>query len=601
MNMKRNFKISFLFCGVIFCFLLIACPVFDSSSFNENWGGKTVSWDYSEGDTPVFELTSDIEYVNLSFKEPVDVFMVNMNFSDNIIYKDYNQYYIPEEDSRSVLNSTLLPINKNVVSNLSKEKNSGEILRKHVSPDRFVPDLSKISFSKKDTTPLSAVLKSTTSTLSSSVVTDYEIGDQKYIWIDLSIDENEFYEAPATLCAVGDHCYVWVVDEYYSINEKESFITKSQAEEIKETFEMLYPLVTDVFGKESNQLMHYTTSSYYERPVLLDMSEGSDTGEMINIVIYDIDSDYERNQESGVLGYFKASDYYSTVIADAYENELGENIYTNVGKYFYIDSYFATAHEKMTYSTLAHEFQHMINFGNKTIPTYETSKMVVSDVWYTEMLSMLAEDMLQVKLEIDDKNSPVSRLNAFCVGYYLSGINQWLEGNEVIYSYANTYAFGAYLARNFGGAALVKEIAQNDYVDIKSITKALQSMGYEETFESVFEKYIQAVFLDNPPSGAEVSFCKDEPLFSPVSSSYRYPMKEIDIFAIPWIIGNQEGKGPVVVYAEKENRIDLAPYSFMGFYIGSSDKAGSVDLQFSRSKNSKAKTYLLIQPSKQYK
>ena len=77
--------------------------------------------------------------------------------------------------------------------------------------------------------------------------------------------------------------------------------------------------------------MHYTTSSYYERPVLLDMSEGSDTGEMINIVIYDIDSDYERNQESGVLGYFKASDYYSTVIADAYENELGENIYTNVG------------------------------------------------------------------------------------------------------------------------------------------------------------------------------------------------------------------------------------------------------------------------------
>ena len=48
--------------------------------------------------------------------------MVNMNFSDNIIYKDYNQYYIPEEDSRSVLNSTLLPINKNVVSKLDNNK-----------------------------------------------------------------------------------------------------------------------------------------------------------------------------------------------------------------------------------------------------------------------------------------------------------------------------------------------------------------------------------------------------------------------------------------------------------------------------------------------
>ena len=100
-----------------------------------------------------------------------------------------------------------------------------------------------------------------------------------------------------------------------------------------------------------------------------------------------------------------------------------------------------------------------------------------------------------------DEDAPVARFERFASGYYQSGLVDWLDGDndKLRYSYAGAYAFGAYLARNYGGASLIKEIATNEYVDQESITAALQACNYDETFETVFAKYMQALLLDNPP------------------------------------------------------------------------------------------------------
>jgi hypothetical protein len=69
-------------------------------------------------------------------------------------------------------------------------------------------------------------------------------------------------------------------------------------------------------------------------------------------------------------------------------------------------------------------------------------------------------------------------------------------------SYSTNYAFGAYLARNFGGAAFFKNVVQNSYTNYLAIENELTVSG--ETFADVLRKWGAALLLSNslsPPSG----------------------------------------------------------------------------------------------------
>jgi len=75
-------------------------------------------------------------------------------------------------------------------------------------------------------------------------------------------------------------------------------------------------------------------------------------------------------------------------------------------------------------------------------------------------------------------------------------VSDWLDSSSsTIYdSYASSYAFGAYLARNYGGAALIKAIASNSDVNETSITDALSISSYaEKTFKDAFARYNEAL------------------------------------------------------------------------------------------------------------
>ncbi|MBR1721099.1 MAG: hypothetical protein IJ727_01225, partial [Treponema sp.] len=280
--------------------------------------------------------------------------------------------------------------------------------------------------------------------------------------------ESESYEKKeALLYAFNDVCNVWVVrdDTYIDSDDKRLEVARKFAD----VFESLYPVIRNVYGKESDKI-YGSYSSKSDEFSLREMAAFCDTGTKINIVLYDLFGDGE---DGDVLGFFNPADYFpsaeslSTMTSYSYRKS-DSRVYSNEGKYFYMDSYFAINELSMIISTLAHEFQHMVLFGVKTM------KGISVDTSMNEMLSMLCEDMIQSFLtkkgyEISDKDSPKGRLPQFMCCYFLEGIRNYNSDDNTALCYANAYAFGAWLCRQWGGAALIKEMMSNGKSDNECI------------------------------------------------------------------------------------------------------------------------------------
>lgn len=362
-----------------------------------------------------------------------------------------------------------------------------------------------------------------------SVVVDYDIGATKKIYVDTDESVSKFEEKNATLRAKGENCYVWVVDDYYSETAGGNKVGSTIAEGYAEKFDAMYPVITNVFGNESDKIIDYDSNQ------MVDIETVSNTGKKVNIVIYDIGADYKDEETVstvGIVGYFYAKDYYRTTNTLYSGTVIGKS---NVGKYFYIDSGYANANFGDTISTLAHEFQHMVNFNMKNI-----QHNLSPDTSYNEMLSMLCEDMMQEFLEIDDDNSPKSRIKDFNALYFGSGIREYRDDSNAALSYATSYAFGAWLCRQYGGATLVKEMMENEYANNESIVSAVNSVnGTSYTFDDLFGQFLRALHGDS-----DYTLNKDaegEEEYHEYSTQYYYPMSRINIFSDTYSPQNIDG------------------------------------------------------------
>lgn len=387
-----------------------------------------------------------------------------------------------------------------------------------------------ISFFDNDAASSRSVLS--IDTLPETVMSiSWSAGDNKNIYVDTDVNINNFVQKSATLRASGKYCYVWIVDDYYSSSASGAEVNTSVAEEFRDKFDAMYPYITNVFGTESDELINYDASSS-SKNVFLDMNSYSDTGKKINIVIYDIGNDYESKEECGVLGYFYSKDYYYS--AQNRSDLVGQS---NHGKYFYVDSVYANESIDTVISTLAHEFQHMINFNQKNIRNLKTAiennskQYEVSDTNFNEMLSMLCEDMMQSYLGLSDKHSPLNRIQAFNIYYMSSGIREYLESNSVL-SYSTAYAFGSWLCRQYGGAELINAISTSKYVDNEALYRAVNSVkGTNKTFDDLFEEFLLAV--TGISSSKNSTYTHNRDASENLSySSYNYPMKAFNLWSM---------------------------------------------------------------------
>jgi hypothetical protein len=311
-------------------------------------------------------------------------------------------------------------------------------------------------------------------------------------WVDDDRASGGWRQISAKLKATGTYCKIWVPDVNYQASggtDSDLKITDARISELQSKFDTIYPLMIQFFGHEyggggSNGGIGGASAG----------NNGIDGDPRIHILVYDIG--FNGAEDSGTAGFFWGKDEWT-------QAQLGTaNLKSNLAEIFYIDAHFADKMPNLIYSTLIHEFQHMIHFNQKTLRLDRSS-----EAWYNEMLSLLAEDLFckDIGINPDNVDHPIqSRIPFFKTFYWARGVTEgdWLSDQYAILSYANTYAFGAYLVRNYGGAKLLQAMAANNYVDTASVEAALKQLsGNSMTFTRALEQFPLAMFNNKSVPG----------------------------------------------------------------------------------------------------
>lgn len=107
----------------------------------------------------------------------------------------------------------------------------------------------------------------------------------------------------------------------------------------------------------------------------------------------------DRFKDSGAVGFFSA--------ADLFPRRLLSNPFSNEQEILYATPVTGQVSRHLLYATIAHEYQHLINFSRRI---YEIQDAVPEEVWLNEGLSYLAEDVCGLG---DDINGPPAMAAAY--------------------------------------------------------------------------------------------------------------------------------------------------------------------------------------------
>ena len=259
----------------------------------------------------------------------------------------------------------------------------------------------------------------------------------------------------------------------------------------------IYDWVTAIFGDPWGP---------HGAPILIPAEAGSE----IHILLFDIEGDgVPEPGESRIVGFFWAKDNF---IRDP---EHPTFALSNERLMFYLDAPILTVAEGETWEvtdrapsimigTLAHEFQHMIHFYQKPV-----SRDASSEAWLNEMSSEVAEDLIADKIEGAGPRSVAfdeptagepGNTRGRLPGFNLYNDIQVTRWDGLLANYDINYALGAYLARNYGGAALFSAIVQSEHSGTDAIEAALNDLGHEISFGQALQNWGAAVLLSDDTS-----------------------------------------------------------------------------------------------------
>ncbi|MCX7788920.1 MAG: hypothetical protein N2442_14620 [Spirochaetes bacterium] len=288
-------------------------------------------------------------------------------------------------------------------------------------------------------------------------------------------------ELTADLRYVGTRCLVYV-EETESVRIPDSVIT-----EIGETFDTkAYPIVTQYFGEPYDV----------------------DGNEKVILLLLDIQDGYTEGSSGYVAGYFDYSHMYSV-------NTFSRS---NQADMIFLDTYPGLrtvtgaidpeAKEDLKL-TLAHEFQHLVNYSEKVI-RQRSSPM---DTWINEGLSSAAEYLYlgkHVQWKIDYFNqvqyqgqsyTPLNDANLW--GQYFVSWGKW---GDPLVNYSTVYLFFQWLriqATNSesapGTAEIYRSILQDPSTDYRAVETAFSRYtGTTWTWKEIFRTWLFANLLNQP-------------------------------------------------------------------------------------------------------
>ena len=253
---------------------------------------------------------------------------------------------------------------------------------------------------------------------------------------------------------------------------------------------------------------------------------GTEAGQYSDLIPYDkeitillADISEDNSDSGGIVGYFwsgnnfrkanvAASNGRIMFVVDAvmYANPSDNGQVGQGGSGWTASSYWS----EEVFSTLAHEFEHMIQFYAKGIVARGDGQ--TSETWIDEMCAQLMEDLVAEKMGIKGPRGVVSggagsagnregRIPDF--NRYLSlGLSQ-VEG-YTLEDYSFSYAFGAWLLRNYGGAHFLNRVVNSFAIDAGCITDSARvASARDQTMADLLSRWAVAVLgsesYDMPP------------------------------------------------------------------------------------------------------
>jgi len=269
------------------------------------------------------------------------------------------------------------------------------------------------------------------------------VGTLDTFWVN-NTDTSEYFQVTARMVYARPHVYFWV--------EEGVDFEQADVERLVDRFEdHIYPTDREFFGSE--------------------WTPGVDGDPHLYIL-------FARGMASWVAGYFGSNDEYHPLA----------NEYSNAHEMFYISADGQSLADSYTYSTLAHEFQHMIHW---LLDDNE-------DSWVDEGLAELA-----------------SFLNGYDTGgwdYAFADdpdvpLTFWPSGDDSGVHYGQAFLFMAYFLDRFGDEA-TQALAREQSNSLDSVDRTLAALGATDpetgepiTADDVYRDSAVALLLHDPSIG----------------------------------------------------------------------------------------------------
>jgi immune inhibitor A len=349
----------------------------------------------------------------------------------------------------------------------------------------------------------------------------YKVGDTAKFWVSNS-DTDDHHQVIAELRYLTDHVAMWV--------EQGVRLNQSDLEASANRFEQkTYPTNREFFGSE--------------------WTPGVDNDVRLHIL-------HARGLGSSVGGYYSAADEYSRKV----------NEYSNEREMFYVSAESGNAEPNSDYydGTLAHEFQHMI----------EWTSDANEDSWVTEGMSELAVYLNHFEPGHDPAYSakPDTQLTT------------WVDPIQSEH-YGASYLFMNYFLDRFG-EDLTKAVVASTQNGIAGFDEALQKAGRPERFDDVYADWVIANYLDAPDADSEGRYGYSTIDLAPmaISKTYtRFPAKaetEVSQYGADYI--RLQGKGPITIDFAGQDQVGLMDTTPQGTYSWWSNRGDRSDSTLTR-------------------
>ena len=284
------------------------------------------------------------------------------------------------------------------------------------------------------------------------------LGEQVNFHVDSTYDSTGRSQVTATLRVAGDYIYFYIEDDYWDgLTGLYKNATREELEVLADEFDqVIYPKERAVFGSEWNP--------------------GIDNDSRITVLITKL-----VNSAGGYINIY--DEYPKSQIASSNEREM-----------IYLNSLVVLHSQNKSF--LAHEFQHLITFYQKTV-LYG----VEEDVWLNEARSEYAPTICGYNDSY--RNSYLAdRVDVFLEDP-TDPLGEWANNTN---DYGAVALFMNYLVNHYG-QDIITRMVLSDKTGIASINEALISLGYEKSFTDIFTDWAITNYVNNCSLGEDNQYC----------------------------------------------------------------------------------------------